>query len=680
MRLSPIQFNTKLSLPGLVLMILTLPLLHAADAPATPDPKAGRTFKIEVTPEGLPNAYTFEGAKLFAHADFLASDVCEGRLAGSPGEAKAREYIVARLKEAGFDEVRHFPFEFIADVGLGKTNKLYAQFLPAAKEAKSEHPWFREPKDVKTALGADKPPVDAPEPFASATDPAFSQYLCNEDYRPLRISTSGQLSAPLVFAGYGISAPDKGYDDYKDLDVKGKVVLVLRTEPETAERKRIGVEKADIHAGPSVYSDFYYKASTARDKGAVALILVNGKRNVTDAERAVLETFQRTGGKSDCGIPMMQVFPEIADDWLRPLGKDTAGLQKAIDEKLIPQSAAVPGVCIGMNVDVQREKATDENLAVVLPGTDPVLRDEILVIGAHYDHLGRGNEYSLADKSEMGKFHRGADDNASGVSAVLEIAAALQKNKAALKRTVWIMFFGAEELGTLGSNQFVKTPPKEFPLEKVSTMLNLDMVGRCREKKVMVYGVGTGVGFDAILKQANSNIGLEIKPSTDGFGGSDQTAFVNAGIPVMFFFTGSHPDYHKPSDTADKLNVGDQALICGLAFKTAAALINAPERPKFVKVETPKMSGGFGGTGLGTLPDYAYEGKGLRLSGVRDKSPADRAGMKAGDIILKLGEYKIENIYDYMNALKQSLAGVETTATIKRDDKEMNVKVTPEKR
>jgi S1-C subfamily serine protease len=173
---------------------------------------------------------------------------------------------------------------------------------------------------------------------------------------------------------------------------------------------------------------------------------------------------------------------------------------------------------------------------------------------------------------------------------------------------------------------------------------------------------------------------LDIKTGADGFGGSDQTAFVNAKVPVLFFFTGSHEDYHKPSDTPDKLNVADQARVSALVFRSAVELINATKRPTFVNIEVPKNTGGMGGVGLGTLPDYAYEGKGLRLSGVRAGSPADKAGLKAGDIILKLGAHKIENIYDYMNALKQSQAGIEIKAAITRDGKAMEIPVTPEKR
>ena len=462
--------------------------------------------------------------------------------------------------------------------------------------------------------------------------------------------------------------------------MKGKIVLVIRGEPEMADGKRIGLPASNPHAPLSVYSDLFYKAGIARDKGAVALVVVNGKRGMSNAERESLETFAHGSGKTDCGIPLIQVMPEVADDWLRPAGKDIGGLQAEIDKDITSHSFEVKDVKVSLNVDIAREHATDENLVVVLPGTDPVLSKELLVIGAHYDHLGRGNEFSLAGKSGMGQIHRGADDNASGVSSVLELADALHKNRAALKRTVWIMFFGAEELGTLGSHAFVKTPPADFDLTKLSVMLNLDMVGRCRQNKLMVYGVGTGVGFDKIIEKANEGVHLTLRPTSDGFGGSDQTAFVSAGIPVLFLFTGSHEDYHKPSDTADKLLVNEQARINAFVLNVAATLINAPERTKFVKLEAPKMSGGIGGVGLGTLPDYAYEGKGLRINDVREKSAADKAGLKGGDVIVELAGRKIENIYDYMNALKQCQAGIETTAKVQRGGKEIEFKVTPEKR
>ena len=619
----------------------------------------GLDFKIDVHPQEFSRKVTFKAKNLFAHADYLASDECEGRQAGSPGQARARSYIVKQLNKSGFDEVKHYPFEFVADMKLGGNTALSASHTHANVGEKNIF----------------NRPMKSGNPF-----PTFV-YELHEDFLPLKISKAGTIAnADLVFAGYGISAPDKGYDDYKDLDVAGKLVLVIRSEPESRAGRRIGVEKADPHDSFSVYSDLFYKASSARDKGALGLVIVNGIRGMSESERKVLDKLQHGSGRPACGIPLIQVVPDLADDWLKSTGKNIASLQEAIDESLTPQSFLVPGINISANVNIVREHTTDENVAVVLQGNDPVLRDEILVIGAHYDHLGRGSEFSLADKNEMGQIHRGADDNASGVSSLLELAAALRKNRDALKRSVWIIFFGAEELGTLGSIHFTQSPPPEFSLKNTCAMLNLDMVGRCRERKVMVYGTATGTGFDSILKLANQDLNLDLKPGADGFGGSDQTPFVTNSVPVLFFFTGSHKDYHRPSDTVDKLNVVDQTLITALTYNVAAALINAPERPKFVKVDVPKMSGGVGGVGLGTLPDYSFEGKGLRIIGVREKSPADRAGLKAGDIITKLGNRTIENIYDYMNALKQSVAGIETMATIKRDGSDLEIKVTPEKR
>ena len=681
-RLSAIQRHSHRALTLIILGASIIGAIRGADdcpnapkpattAPAAPAvaaaPVIDRDFKIETQPQGFSEKFTFDARRLFNHADYLASDECNGRLASSPGEALAREYIVKHLTDSGYKEIRQFPFEFIADVKLEGENFLTARYQNTDLNVDN---YYRKPELVRTAPSGAGRALDA-------------LYKLDEDYRPMRISKSDFVNpsqSSLVFAGYGISAPDKNYDDYKDLDVKGKVVLVIRTEPETSDGKRIGIPAANPHASLSVYSDLFYKAGIARDKGAAALVIVNGKRGMSNAERESLETFAHGSGKTDCGIPLIQVMPEVADDWLRPSKKDIASLQAEIDKDLTPHSFAVDGVSIGLNVNIKREHATDRNVVVVLPGNDPALRNEIVVIGAHYDHLGRGNEFSLAGKSGMGQIHRGADDNASGVSSVLELADALHKNRAALKRTVWIMFFGAEELGTLGSNDFVKNPPADFQIKNVAAMLNLDMVGRCRQNKLMVYGAGTGTGFDKVLEAANAQTKLDLKPTQDGFGGSDQTAFVSAGVPVLFFFTGSHEDYHKPSDTADKLAVDQQARITAFALNVAAETINAPERPKFVKLEAPKMSGGIGGVGLGTLPDYAYEGKGLRINDVREKSAADKAGLKGGDVIVELSGRKIENIYDYMNALKQCQAGIETTAKILRDGKEIEFKVTPEKR
>jgi aminopeptidase YwaD len=632
--------------------------LSAAETLAAKPTEMPRDLKVEVQPEGAGKKVTFKAKDLYEHIKFLASDECEGRYPGTPGHALAQKYLLERLKKIGFDDIRRQKFDFVSDVKLDGGNALSVH-LDKASEIKSG-PLY----DVKPAAGGG----------------VTLDFKVDLAFRPLRFSTSAAVeNAELVFAGYGISAPDKGYDDYAGLDVKGKVVLLLRTEPETSEGKRIGKDKPDPHAEFSVYSDFFYKASTARDKGAAAVILVNGPRGMSDSERTSLISFGH-GSRTECGLPFLQVFPEVADDLLQLAGKKLESAQSAIDATLKPQSFAIPGVTVSLQTKIERVRTEDENVIAVLEGTDPVLKHETIVIGSHYDHLGHGNEYSLADKADMGKIHHGADDNASGCSSVLELAEALHANRKSLKRSVWIMFFGAEELGTLGSNYFVKEPPKDFNIDQVAAMLNLDMVGRLRDNRVMVYGAGTGTGLHEALDGANEPIKLEIKTTQDGFGGSDQTAFVNAGIPVLFFFTGSHADYHKPSDTVEKINVNDQARVTALVYNTAIDLINAPVRPKFVKIEIAKPMGGMGGVGLGTLPDYAYEGKGLRLSGVREKSPADKGGLKAGDVLIEMGGKKIENIQDYMNVLRQSIAGVEQSVKIQRDGKELELKVTPERR
>jgi len=632
-----------------------------ASAPVAPVVQ-GRDAKIEIHADGFEKKVTFKAKDLYDHAKFLASEECEGRFPGTPGHERARKYILNRLKDIGFDDIRQQNFDFISDVKLGAKNELTIE-SPAKAEFAKDSPLVKSRADSQAWPGAIR-----------------LNYASEAAFRPIRASKSARIeNADLVFAGYGVSAPDKNYDDYANLNVKGKIVLVLRTEPETPEGKRIGKDQPDPHAQLSVYSDLFYKASTARDKGAVGIIIVNGSRGVSASERTQLISFGQ-GGRTECGLPFVQIFPEVADDWLKTVNKKLDDVQKAIDKELKPQSFEIPSIRVTLQTDVERVRTHDDNLIAVLPGTDDVLKHEIIVIGAHYDHLGRGNEFSLADKADFGKIHYGADDNASGTSSVLELAEALHKNRKSLKRTVWLMLYGAEELGTLGSIHFVKTPPPDFNVAQVSAMLNLDMVGRLKENRVMVYGAGTGTGFDVALAKANEPIKLDIKSTQDGFGGSDQTAFVNAGVPVLFFFTGSHADYHKPSDTVEKLNVNDQARVTALVYNTAAELINAPVRPKFVKIEVAKPMGGIGGVGLGTLPDYAYEGKGLRLSGVREKSPADKAGLKSGDVIVQLGEFKIENIQDYMNALRQSLAGVEIPAKIFRNDKPMDVRVTPERR
>ena len=640
------------------------------------DPKQS-TPKSDDTP-------LFNEELLRKHATYLASDELAGRQPATPGGEAARDYILSQFKGDKLSPDQIFlkekessgtalasaffqSFKFISEVKLGPSNALYAQVTS--------------PKDNQTKFEgalAEKKFSLGPQTGYEAAEGTQNLSYTNKQFVPLRMSPSGHAISNLVFVGYGISAIDKSYDDYAGVDVKDKIVLALRGEPETPEGKRIGTDKPDPHALPGVYADIFYKAAKARDKGAAGLILVTGYRNTNADERVDLFLFERgPGGRSEGGVPVIQVTPAVAEDWFKASGKTLKERQELIDKELKPHSEALD-TKIALSVDVQRPELSTENVLAYLPGTDEKLKNELIVIGAHYDHLGHGNEFSLAKKEEFGQIHHGADDNASGDATLLEVARALSKEK--LRRTIVFIAFGAEELGCLGSEYLVKHPTQSFDVKHCVAMLNLDMVGRCRDDKLFVAGVASGTGFDKLLEEENKDLGFKLVPSKEGFGGSDHQPFQNAGVPVLFFFTGQHPDYHRPTDTADKLNYADMAKVAKLTVGISKKLAMADEKPAFVKVEAPKMQvSGMGGVRLGTMPDYNFAGKGMRLNGVRGGSAADKAGLKEGDVIVELGGVRVENVYDYMNALRENASKNEIEITVERDGKKVTVKATPER-
>ncbi|MCZ7645096.1 MAG: M20/M25/M40 family metallo-hydrolase [Planctomycetota bacterium] len=636
------------------LALLALAGCEPADAPeaAPVPPEAPRAGEERAASAALGEPLVFRARELKAHAEFLASEKLQGRNSGTDGCRLARDYLVERFRKAGLEPAGFpeggkpgwlQPFEFVSGVRLGAGCRL------AVRQGDAE--------PAALALG--------------------------QDYEPLRLSVPLMQGEPaaLVFAGYGLSDPKNGYDDYAGLDVRDKLVIVLRGEPESPEGKRVGREEADPHAPPSVYSDLFYKVATARDQGARALLIVTGYRNTTEKQRAELIPFQ-DGGRIPAGLPIVHVAAPAAEAWFKAAGLDLAELQKKLDADLKPQSRVLKGLKADLRVDVVREHAVTENVLGRLPGHDPKLRDEIVVVGAHYDHLGLGNEFSRADAAEMGKkIHHGADDNASGVAVLLELARQAAAAQGKLRRTVWFCAFSGEELGTLGSIHMVRNPPPGFDVKRVAAMLNFDMVGRLREEKLNVIGAGTGTGFGKLLEDANTPFGFDLKLTEDGFGGSDHLIFQNNGVPVLFLFTGSHDDYHKPSDTADKLNLPGMASVAAFGMDLLARLAQAEERPAFVKLEPKARSvAGMGGIRLGTLPDYSFEGKGMRLSGVRGGGPAEKGGLLKGDVIVRLAGKRIENIYDFMNVLRQCRPDEAIEIVVEREGKEVTLKVSPEQK
>jgi hypothetical protein len=493
----------------------------------------------------------------------------------------------------------------------------------------------------------------------------------NQDFVPFSFSSSGTASGPVVFAGYGASAIEFGYDDYQGLDVKDKIVVVLRYEPSSFAAKH-------GNTGLTQHSELITKAINARNHGAKAVVIANG--SLGHGEEDVLMRFGSVHGPVNSGILLVQAKNEVLDLWLHTAGKSLAEVQNQINTATKPASFSLPGnLQLTLKVDIETTRATVNNVLAYLPGET----DEYVILGAHYDHLGRGDFDSLAP-SQIGQIHPGADDNASGTAGVLELARRLAPMKGKLRRGILFASFAGEELGLLGSAEWVKEPTR--PLEKAVAMLNMDMIGRIKDDKVYIGGVGTGSTFQDLLDQAQSKSTFKIDYSAGGPASSDHTSFVTKHIPVLFFFSGLHSDYHKPSDTWDKINVEAAVRLLNLVQNVSEKLASAPDRPTFKTVveDKPQSSGSNSGGGygayFGSIPDFGQVENGVKFSDVKPGSPAAKAGLRGGDVLVQFGSQPIKNLYDFTDALRRSKVGDVVEVKVMREGKPLSVSVTLEQR
>jgi peptidase M28-like protein/PDZ domain-containing protein/PA domain-containing protein len=511
--------------------------------------------------------------------------------------------------------------------------------------------------------------------FAVVTAGEKNELKAKQDFVPFSFSASGSVRAPLVFAGYGITADEFHYDDYAAIDVKDKIVVVMRYEPPSFSVK--GGDDAATNQVMTQHSQLVTKAINARNHGAKALVLLNGK--LGDGEEDLLTRFGSVSGPENAGIIFLQVKNDVAEGWLKSAGKSLAELQEQINASSKPASFALPEKqTAALTVSIQTTRATVNNVLAYLPGKT----DEYVIIGAHYDHLGRGNFDSLAP-SQIGQVHPGADDNASGTAGVLELARLLAPQKGQLRRGILFMSFAGEELGLLGSAAWVKDPTR--PLDKAVAMINMDMIGRIKDQKVYIGGVGTGSTLKAAVEQAQANSGFKIEYSPGGYSSSDHTSFVTKRIPVLFFFSGLHSDYHKPSDTWEKIDPVAATRLLDVVGTTGELLADADERPSFVVVAEDQpggRSGGGGGYGpyFGSIPDFGEVPTGVRFSDVKPGSPAAKAGLKGGDILVQFGDKPIKNLYDFTDALRRSKVGDVVEVKVLRDGQPVTASVKLEQR
>jgi hypothetical protein len=500
---------------------------------------------------------------------------------------------------------------------------------------------------------------------------AHRAFAPGPDYLPFAFSDDGDVSADLVFAGFGISAPPLGYDDYAGLDARGKIVLVMTGEPR--EQDPHGPFRAPEHFH---YTELRHKVLNARHHGAAAVVVVEHPGRPNDAPRPI------RGTTPAWGVLAASATRAVADAMLTPAGPGLAALQQEIDRALAPRSRTLQGVTARLRVRLIREQSPTANVVGVLPGTDPVLRDEAVVVGGHYDHLGRGSPFSLAP-DHADAIHPGADDNGSGTAMVMGLADTFVRAGGARRTLVFVAFSG-EEIGLLGSTHYVRQPA--VPIERTVAMVNFDMVGRMRDGQLTVMGVDSGQGLRPLVEQAAAGLDVKLTLRGDGIGPSDHTAFYNQDRPVVFFFTGTHGDYHRPSDTADKIDADGMQKVAAVAARTIRALADRPDAPAFVKVAPPAASGstsGGGGYGpyFGSVPDFGESPTpGVRLSGVRTGSPADRAGLRAGDVIVAFAGVTVRTLDDLTFALRSRRPGDSVEVRYLRDGREHTVQSTLEQR
>lgn len=570
--------------------------------------------------------------ELDSHVTHLASDALAGRRAGTPGAERAALYIVRALNEAGLQPAPGYPtylqtFEFPVGVELGPENRLVVQH--------------------GSRLG--------------------TVFQPGRDFLPLAGSLADRVVQPVVFAGYGISAPSIGWDDYAGIDVEGKIVLVLRLSPEG--------DKPASRFGR--YISDRYKAANARAHGARAILLVNGPAT---EEIDKLIPFSVDEEPGSLGIVALSVTQTVARRIVATAGEDLSMWQHLINRANQPRSRPIENAVVNLRADLRPRLRTTHNVIGVVPGRDPRLSSEVVVVGAHYDGLGLGGPGSL--EPVPGEVHNGADDNASGVSALLELAQFFAYPTNRPERTIAFVAFGAEEEGMLGSAWFVSHPP--WPLAHVAAMVNMDMIGRLGEE-LTVYGVGSSAGWHELLERANQEVGAPIVEMEEGYGPSDHVAFYLRQVPVLAFFTGVHADYHRASDDVERLNLEGLYSVTRVVRQVVDELSGLPGRLAFdprqfeprdidelvedERVRPPLK--------IGVVPGPADGLPGVPVDALVEGSLGARAGVRAGDRVVRVGARRIETIYDYVRALREVTPDATWRMVLERDGRQVTLSFEP---
>lgn len=552
------------------------------------------------------------------HTSFLASDSLKGRKPGTPEMGEAAAYIAKQYAKDGLvlpGEAGFQYFEIVTDVRLGSANRLSL--------------------------------------------PGFEGIL-GKDFTPLSFSSSGSVSSQVVFVGYGfdIATDSLKWNDYKDLEVRGRWVLVFRADPEP--------DVADSRFIP--YGDVRSKVLTAKDKGAAGVLLVTprGLDKEDNLMPLAVENNEVTSG-----IPVINITRNVANMILRSSGSLTCdSVERTIARTKRPMSFDTKVTLSGVAA-VEQQRAKTANVMGLLEGSDPKLKNEYIVVGAHYDHLGFGGQGSGSRMPDTVAVHNGADDNASGTAVVIELARAFSQPGHKPARSMLFVAFSAEEMGLIGSKYFVSHSPVD--IKSIKAMVNFDMVGRFDPEKnaISVGGTGTSVGADSLLQKLEKDLPFKVVHAPDGYGPSDHAAFYGAGIPVFYFNSGVHTDYHTPFDDTEKIDFKNMSILADFAYRVIDSIASRPEAPVF-RESGKKEGSGRGGrrlkVTLGIMPDFAgTEKKGLRIDGVTKDGPADRGGMKKGDVITAINGLAVGNIYEYMSRLQKLKSGMTVNVEVIRN-------------
>ncbi len=657
---------------------------------------AGAVFSLVLTTITVAiagDAVTDAQQRLRENVKYLSSDELEGRGVGTEGLTTAGKFIREEFQKLGLavDRVQgnaFQKFDLISSAKLGEKNSL--QLI--------------------------------------APDGKMIDLELGKDCEVCSFAGSGEFEGEVVFAGYGIEDGDSKYNDFDGIDVTGKVVIVMRRNPQQGNAK--GTFSGH---GTSRHAELRTKLIQANQHKAAAVLFVNDpygvKQKAESREKGLAKATTEIADLADNFLAISDADAEkrtaakdklaaviakwktqkdaagkSADDELLKFGYAGYGddkpmapafhvtqaqvnailkaalkssltdLEAEIDAQFKPHSQVVTGWKAKGVASVVRVRSDVANVIGILDGTGPKA-EETIVIGAHYDHVGRGGANSLSPGSS--DVHNGADDNASGTVALLELARRLSSRPEKLPRRLMFIAFTAEELGLLGSARYVKEPI--VPLEQTIAMFNMDMVGRLHEDKLTIFGSGTSSRWLPELNALNEQSGFKLTFKPEGFGPSDHSSFYGKKIPVLHYFTNNHPDYHRPTDDWEKLNIEGIERVVTMLEKLVVMTAENPDRPDYIEVkQAPNAQRGGNRPYFGTIPDFASEGEGYGISGAAPGSPAEKGGLKGGDRIIAIGENKLTGLDDFDLALRKFKPGDEVSVTVTRDGKPVALKVTLE--